>query len=648
MQNLQKDLINLLAEEENLTVDNQLNKNKIIEAALKLEPSLINLLIKNATFKKYFFKELDNILVFDKIKFQRFVNNKSFLPDSYTAFKNKIGLTFNEETTDNYLNSNSDIVLAWPHKDCILEGGQTKDDQKRNEVFWNETLAPESVDRLLDAKIFTNFEKHDKNGKRSFNKFDKNENLVLKGNNLLIISSLLKTHREKIKLIYIDPPYNTGGAANTFAYNNSFNHSTWLTFMKNRLKIAKELLKKDGFISIAIDHFELFYLGVLCDEIFGIDNRIGVVSILHNPEGRQNAKFFTSTNEFMLVYAKDKEIAKFNKVYLQENFKESVDITEIFEFQDEISRYKKEPFIRLGGGNASLRKNKPNGFYPIYVSNDLKKISTNKIDENHHIIYPITISGQERTWKLVKESFEEKISSGNYFAEKNEDGKITIYEKYRILKGSPITTNWINKKYNSKTYGTNILEEILGSKIFSYPKSLNIVKDTIEIMTGKNDIVLDFFGGSGTTAQAVLDLNHEDDGNRKFIICEQMDYIENVTKNRIKKVIENNSSGSFIYAEMLKFNMYFIEKIRYTESKEDLISIWKEMQEKAFLSYRFNKDVFNKNLDAFKTTTLENMKHYLIEILDKNQLYVNFSEIEDVTFNISDENKNLNYSFYKK
>lgn len=161
MQNLQEELIKLLEKVDNYTVDGQLNKTIIVEAALKVDPTLISLLIKSDTFKKHFFKEVEGVLVFDKIEFQRFVNNKSFLPDSYTAFKNKIGLTINDESLDNYITSRNDVVLAWPHKDCVLEGGQTKEDQKRNEIFWNETLAPDNVDRLLSPKAFTGFKRYE-------------------------------------------------------------------------------------------------------------------------------------------------------------------------------------------------------------------------------------------------------------------------------------------------------------------------------------------------------------------------------------------------------------------------------------------------------------------------------------------------------
>ena len=147
--------------------------------------------------------------------------------------------------------------------------------------------------------------------------------------------------------------------------------------------------------------------------------------------------------------------------------------------------------------------------------------------------------------------------------------------------------------------------------------------------------------------------------NRKYIGIEQMDYINTVTTKRLQKVIEGEQGGiskdvnwqgggSFVYAELMQYNQYFIDKIQEAKSKEDILKVWEEMQNKAFMSHQFDKDMFNKRLEAFKTASLETMQHYLIEVLDKNQLYVNFSEIEDESFNISDEDKALNYSFYKK
>ena len=264
MQNLQNTLVELLKDDTHYTSEGKLLKNKLTEDALKLESSLLKYLLKNDRLKKHFFIDVDGPLVFDKDKFLQFVNDKEFLPDSYTSFRKKIGLL---DEDGKYFSEKRDVVLAWPYKDCVLEGGQDKEDQKRNEIFYNEILAPDEIDRLLDPKVFTNFKRYDKDGEHK-NPVDlsRDDNLIIKGNNLLALHSLKKLYLGKVKLIYIDPPYNTGGDANIFSYNNTFNHSTWLTFMKNRLESAKGFLSNDGFICIAIDHYELFYIGEVADE----------------------------------------------------------------------------------------------------------------------------------------------------------------------------------------------------------------------------------------------------------------------------------------------------------------------------------------------------------------------------------------------
>ncbi len=251
MQNLLNDLTNLLSKDDRLVVEGKLLKNKIIELALAMDGDLIKLLLKDKAIKKHFFTDVDGVLVFDKIKFQRFVSNKEFLPDSYTAFKNKIGLV---DEQGEYITNSQDVVLAWPYKDCVLEGGQTKEDQKRDEIFWNETLAPDEIDRLLAPKVFTGWKKYDSKGEHelSGNVDFQNENLIIRGNNLLALHSIYKKYAGKIKLIYIDPPYNPESKANTFCYNNTFNETTWLTFMKNRLEVASSLLTPDGAIIVAI------------------------------------------------------------------------------------------------------------------------------------------------------------------------------------------------------------------------------------------------------------------------------------------------------------------------------------------------------------------------------------------------------------
>lgn len=265
MQDLYKELIQLLEQDPALIIEDKLNKALIIDRASKLDIALLKLLLSNPNIKKQFFADLEGVLVFDKIAFQRFVNSKKFLEDSYTQYKNKIGLSTDNEY---YLTDSKEVVLVWPHKDCVLEGGQTKEDvkEKRNEIFYNTTLAPDDIDTLIAPKVLTNWKKHDKAGESIPKKISKQDNLIIKGNNLLALHSLKEVYKGQVKLIYIDPPYNTGN--DSFGYNDNFNHSTWLTFMKNRLEVAKELLSNDGTICISIDNNELSYMQVLCDEVF--------------------------------------------------------------------------------------------------------------------------------------------------------------------------------------------------------------------------------------------------------------------------------------------------------------------------------------------------------------------------------------------
>src|SRR3990167_1336280 len=246
MQNLLEQLKKVLAKDERLVSEGEILKNKVIELAIKLDKELIELLLADKQMKEVFFAQAGKATIFNKDKFIKFVSNKQFLPDSYTAFKNKIGLTEDEE----FISEKKEVVLSWPYKDCVLEGGMTKEDQKRDEIFWNQTLAPDEISRLLDPKVFTTAKRIDAKGEHKLEKFktdengDIKDNLIIKGNNLLALHSLKKRFAGKVKLIYIDPPYNTGN--DSFGYNDHFNHSSWLTFMRNRLEVARELLRNDG------------------------------------------------------------------------------------------------------------------------------------------------------------------------------------------------------------------------------------------------------------------------------------------------------------------------------------------------------------------------------------------------------------------
>jgi adenine-specific DNA-methyltransferase len=310
MQNLLEDLTKLLSKEEKYTSEGRMLKNVIVEDALKLEPMLIKLLLSDKKIKKNFFQDIEGTYVFDKINFQKFISNKQFLPDSYTALKNKIGLT----TADEYITEKKDVVLSWPYKDCMLEGGQDKEDAKRDEIFWNETLAPDEIDRLLSPKVLTNWKKFDKDGEYKVEDVSEPDNLLIKGNNLLGLSSILRKYRGKVKLIYLDPPYNT--EKDSFRYNDSFNHSSWLIFMKNRIELSKKLLSKDGVIIIQCDDKEQAYLKVLLDEIMGRDNHESSFYI----QVRFAQKTLSEDNDFQKVmevahiYSKDSSYFRPNKI----------------------------------------------------------------------------------------------------------------------------------------------------------------------------------------------------------------------------------------------------------------------------------------------------------------------------------------------
>jgi adenine-specific DNA-methyltransferase len=404
-------------------------------------------------------------------------------------------------------------------------------DRKKYGLVWE--YKPEEI--VLECNKNVPILKEVKNRKLVSDNFTPS-NILIEGDNYHSLSVLNYTHKGKIDVIYIDPPYNTGN--NSWRYNNdyiddndSYRHSKWISMMKNRLSLAKNLLNDSGFIVCAIDHYELFTLGLLMDEIFGESNRIGIVSVVHKSEGRNQEKFFGTSHEYMLFYAKNKPFANFNKAVLDE------DIQASFDREDEKGLFRLNNYLRSGGGDQNLKINRPHFFYPIFVSKDLKDITLEQ-KTGYEKILPITNSGQERTWKTIKETFLDRLNSGQIIAERDQNNKIQVYEKYR--ENQVIKTHWIDPKYHAIHYGTKLIENILGGKMFDFPKSLYLLIDTLKLTTKKDSIIVDFFAGSGTTGHAVLELNKRDDGNRKFILCtnNENNICEEVTYERIKRVIK--------------------------------------------------------------------------------------------------------------
>lgn len=556
----------------------------------------------------------------------------------YTELPNKIGLY--STSKGSFIKNDNDVVLSFPFKDAVLEAGMSKEDVGRDERFLHQELDSKDIDTLEEPKVLTDFRYVDKDGERPLTAssdvafFDEDgnlqQNLLIKGNNLLALYTLRERLAGKVKFIYIDPPYNTRTDANTFAYNNNFNHSSWLTFMRNRLEVAKELLTEDGVIFIDIDHYELFYLGVLADEIFGYENRLGVLAVVHNLKGRYN-EFFSPAHENKIVYAKNAQYAKIKDF----NF----DNSSSYPHEDEISRYKSIPLQRSGDG--SRRADRPNLFYPVYYDPNTKEVSISKL-ENGVEMLPIDSNAIERRWRWGRDTLMEKWKTETEVKKVN--GEYKIYTKLRI-KGERPKSLWFRPEYSGTT-GTGDLKDLMGDKVFSYPKSVAMVKDSIQISTEPDDIVLDFFGGSGTTAQAVMAQNAEDGGNRKFILIEQMDYVNNVTFKRLENAIKKYYSDvSFVYFELKKYNQEYLDAIMEATSIKELEDLYVDMRNNAFLKFWFDRAEFEKD-ENFRSKDLEGRKQALADILDENQLYLNYADMNDTRHTVSSDEKALTDKFY--
>jgi adenine-specific DNA-methyltransferase len=620
--------------------EGELIKTAVIDRAWKIDRNLVKLLLSEPEIEKKFFDEIERHWIFNINTFIEYISDKNFLANSYTRFRNKIGLNIGGK----FLRERGEVSLVWPYKDCVLEGGQTKEEEKRKEIFFNEILAQDEIDRLFDPKVLTNFERYTPDGEQKVTEIrrDENgtikENLIVKGNNLLALHTLKTQFRGKVDLIYIDPPYNPPSNANTFCYNNNFNHSSWLTFLRNRLEIAKNLLTINGALIIAIDDNEHVYLGVLLDEIFP-NHETHCITIVHNPRGVQGTNF-SYTHEYA-YFVIPKGIKTINNRKISE---EDIDWSN---------------FRNWGG--ESLREDAKNCFYPITINLDTLEIiyfgevcpddyhpdSANINRDNLIEVYPIDKKNTERKWRYARQSVEE-IKHLLRARKKGGIWDIEIGKDFGVYKSV-----WIDTRYDANEYGTKIVKELVPDCNFDFPKSLYNVYDCLyAVVANKKDaIILDFFAGSGTTAHAVLELNKEDGGDRRFIICEQMEYVDTVTKKRVKKVIEINKAGDFIYCELMKYNEAFMDKIQSAKTSDDLLKIWKDIAKNSFLNWYVNPEMPEEAVNYFTEigrfeNGLEKQKKLLAELLNKNQLYVNLSEIDDEDFKVSEDDKKLNQSFY--
>jgi adenine-specific DNA-methyltransferase len=644
-----------LKKEPNYVSDNdELKKWVVLNKAQNFDEELIGLLLGDSDLKEKFFIKVKDILIFNQNLFIQFLEQKNYLNDSYTQFKNKVGLSIDGK----YLKQRNEIALVWPFKDCILEGGQSREEDKREEIFFNETLAQDEITELLDPKVFTNAKLFDKDGEKSFDQFNRNEkgtitdNLIIKGNNLLALHSLKKEFAGKVKLIYIDPPYNTGN--DSFKYNDSFNHSTWLSFMKNRLSTAKDLLREDGLIFINIDDIEEAYLKVLSDEIFGKNNFINIIAVKSStPSGTKTAhkdKTIIKQKDLILVYKKGNKVSLNPQYTKRENWDTHYSL--ILEKNDYGKFYLsklidklKELKILNGKQNLDDLNIDDKAFKEFYLANSASICRL----QSHKNLEADKISRTKNN--SVYEHIVDGISKGLYY-----NGQVITPLSQGIKKV------YANQKFNDDLgmllcdFWTDIdFQNTQNEGGVSFPTAKKpevLIARIIELATNEDDIVMDYHLGSGTTAAVAQKMK------RQYIGIEQLDYNENDTTIRLKNVINGEQSGvskaynwqgggSFIYLELKKYNQTFIEKIEEAQDFENLLKIWEEMKTKSFLNYNVDIKKQEQHFEDFKALHLNEQKQHLCELLNKNQLYVNLSSLNDENFECTEEEKKVTKDFYQ-
>lgn len=607
---LQQLIHNVLKTDERLWNEDktELNQTLLLDLVENIDEKVIDLLLQEKDLREKFFVKIRDVYVFKTNDF-RFFMEENKVDNSYTAYKNRIGLTDGKK----FLKDTNDVVLDFPYKDCVLEGGQSTEEGtdtyfeydekaeqyeekqgKRKEIFLNQVLAHDEIDRLFDHKALTNWKRFTKDGEQKVKEIKRDEdgtikeNLIIKGNNLLALHSLKKQFAGKVKLIYIDPPYYFKDTKNfdAFNYNSNFKLSTWLTFMKNRLEIAKQLLSDDGSIYINIDKDGIHYLKILMDDLFGSENfRTEIIWRMGFLSGYKTAaKKFIRNHDTILFYSKSENYL-FNKIYIENK-----------------------------------------DFAPLLTNSEIKSAFK-------ELNFP-----------------EDKINDFAYFINHKNRG-----ERY------PLEDTWnCNKwdKLNSIAIDSSVsrVEETmeLDNENFKGQKPETLIERIIKTSTNERDIVLDYHLGSGTTCAVAHKME------RQYIGIEQMDYVETIACERLKKVINGEQGGisksvnwqgggEFVYCELTKWNETAKEKILACESLEQIIKFFDEMYERYFLNYNLKIKEFREKVikeEEFINLSLDEQKKMFIAMLDNNQMYVNKTEMADKKFGISEEDQNLTSQFY--
>lgn len=588
------------------TVDSELKVDEIIAAIDNYETDLLQLLLKEATLKSTYFKEVNSSLIFLGNKLIDTLHTRSLAKDQLTSYRNKIGLATTNKKSHNELRK---IVLSYPYKDSVLIGSQTKENKSTKDQFLHQVIHKTEIDRLYTPKAFTNWRRYDNKGNHALKELSHNDNLIIKGNNLLVLHSLLPTYGDNIKLIYIDPPYNTTNDG--FRYLDSFNHSSWLTFMRNRLEVAMKLLSDDGLLWISISDREAHYLKVLCDEIIGRENFVADI-IWNSTKSVTNTAVISDAHTHTLLFVKDIKQLKINRA----KFRLAADESK-FSNPDNDPRGKwiADPF-QVGGV-------RPNQLYTI-------------TNPNTGVTYT---PNPGNSWKNEKKIFDQLMKEGRIvFGTTGEAGpqRKRFWSEAKD-RGQVTTTLW--KDLATTTNGTAHLKKIFGSKVFDNPKPEALLERIIQLSTEEGDIVLDYHLGSGTTATVAHKMK------RQYIGIEQMDYIKEVTCERLKAVIDGEQGGisinqswkgggSFVYTELMPLSAKYLEgDIEKVLNDENIL--W---------DIRLTTDI-SEIINNDELTTLQ--KNQLVsECLDLNMLYLPYSEIRDDIYKVNVEDQKWSDAFY--
>ncbi|WRC26197.1 site-specific DNA-methyltransferase [Helicobacter pylori] len=554
---------------------NRFTKERLETLILTADEELLTFMLedKNANdYKNAFFKTIANSLVFNQKALLECLTKE--LENSFTRFENKIGLY----SQGRPIKSSELVVLNFPFKDNVLLGNAKDNSTKTRECFYHETLHKKEIDTLLKKKALCRFEMHGEGDLESALK-DKNTNYLIKGNNLIALHSLKKKFAKQVKCIYIDPPYNTGN--DSFNYNDNFNHSSWLVFMKNRLEVAREFLSDDGSIYINLDYNEVHYCKVLMDEIFKRENfRSEIIWRMGFLSGYKTAaKKYIRNHDTILFYSKSDNYL-FNKTYIEN-----------------------KDFLQL------LTKNE--------VQNAFKKFS-----------FP-----------------QEKVDDFLTFINHENRG-----EKY------PLEDTWNSNKWdklNSIAIDSSVsrVDETIAidDENFKGQKPEALIQRILEVSTNENDLVLDFFAGSGTTCAVAHKMK------RRYIGIEQMDYIETITKERLKKVIEGEQGGiskkcdfkgggSFVYAELKEVNLEVKKQILNAKSKSECLKIFNDLNER-FLK-RTDCKIEGIHSEEFQNLDLNEQKRICCALLDSNEDYLNLGDMDEDAWGIDEITKKYNEIFY--